>query len=663
MYDPTDPTGIDLEALLSGTGVGTGDAVESARSAMAATPESTAALHKARSAFSAMFDYHERRRRARNYLWGDQWSDMIEGDDGTSITEEAYIREQGRVPWRMNHLAPTVRNLKGQYRQNRSERQAFAVDREDEAAAEMMTTALRAVRRINRMATIEAAGFQELLMSGLVAFRVGYQYWPRLMREDVRAERLPMARFFMSSDADDPRLDDLRVIGMVLDLTPEDIIASFGEGDIAREAAIRDMVGASENSAYETFGRGAAGDFEDPTFESPSELGRVRVVELWERVYQRETIAHDEATGEYGPIEGTEAELARAQQQRELLGLPPLRTETRLRPAWRGWYLLPGGEVLWSGMSPYAHKEHPFVVGVADMIDGRVKGIVDDLIEQQRLYNRQIQVLDQVLAHQARGVLMIPEEMIPDGVTPEQFADSYQRANGLIVYRMKDDSGMTLPPGTRPEQIYANSLPAGAFEWLATMRDNLEYTSGVRGAVMGEAPKSGTSGKRYNQEVSQGMLTTVDYFDAFFETVRELDTKLVAMIAEHYDGSRPLRTHDGRVVMFDPETVRDLPFDVTIANVADTASARLAYEEDLTAFLMQRLITFPQFLELSGHPKAQAIQSVLQRTNPAFGGDPQAQEMILQAAMMGDPQAAQLAEQAGLGQPPAMPTSPPPAQA
>ena len=51
--------------------------------------------------------------------------------------------------------------------------------------------------------------------------------------------------------------------------------------------------------------------------------------------------------------------------------------------------------------------------------------------------------------HQQK-VLLIPEDVIPDGMTPDDFAKEWTRFNGIITYTPK-------PHGKMPEQISANS--------------------------------------------------------------------------------------------------------------------------------------------------------------------------------------------------------------
>lgn len=608
-------------------------AIEAEREALASTKQSQALLTQARGAHEALAGYRERRARSRNYQWGEQWGDLVEDEGGRLVAEDVVLRDNGRFPWTMNHIAPAVRNLRGQYRQNRSERYAFAVDKEDEHIADMATQALRHARRINKARTLETDGFNELLMSGMCAFRVSFAFWPTMQREDVLVQRVPMTRLFFNPDLRDRRLLDLRLIGQTHDLTRDEILQAFG-GSPARDAALAEAFGFGDDdfdaTTYDTADDFSATDSDD--FLSASggaATGRFRVLEVWYWKTKRETYAHDPATGKYGRLHLTDAGVVAENERRAAAGLEPLAIDYRHRGAWHVAFLSPDAHVLRAAETPYEHGEHPFVLVFGEFVDGRARGLVEDLIPHQKLYNRQIGVLDGILSTAARGVLMIPEEMIPEGVTPEQFADEYQKVGGVIVYTATSKTKQALPPHIKPEQIYNNSLPAGAFEWLATMRDNLEYTSGVHGAVMGEQAKSGTAASLYAQQVTQGALTNIDFFECYLEGVRDVDVKTLRVQVQFYDEPRPLRTETGKPVVFEPGALADLDFDVAIGDVTDTAVARMAFEEDLKAFVAQGNITFDEYLEVTGNPKAPIIKQLRAAAAQAQ------QEIIAAAAGMG----------------------------
>lgn len=588
-------------------------------------------LDAAKSASAALYGFYERRRRSLRYVTGDQWSDRIDDGMGGTTTEENYLRERGRLPVKMNHLSVALRALTGQYRQNRSERAAFGVDRDDEQAAEMATLALRAIQRTNQHRALEADSIEEMIISGVCVFRIGYKPWASLGRDEVRIDRVPTDRFFWNPDTTDRRLIDMDICGQVHDMDPAQVVSQFGQGDVDREEAIEGVYG---GPAAEQLRRYVDLDERDIAgigqFYGAPPAGLWRVVEVWQKIVRPLTHAFDPETGGYGRVDLSSSEIQEEQRARREVGHAPLEIERSYSEVWTCTFYAPNGEVLWRGETPYAHGEHPYVIGFGQFLDGRPAGLIEDIIDQQRLYNRQISTLDQILATSARGVLMIPEEMLPDGVSPEDFAESYTRINGVIVYQAMKD-GKMLPSGVKPEQVFNSSLPAGAFEWLGAMRDNLEYTSGVRGAQLGQSPKSGVSNALYQSQIAQGSITSISLFENFFETVRALDIKTLRTAMQFWTEPRPLRTAGGQPVVFDPARVRDFNFDVALASTADTATSRMMFEEDLKEFVGAGHLSFPEYLEVSGHPKAQTIQAVMHRMRgqmPAAGLDPAALALL-----------------------------------
>lgn len=591
------------------------------------TDESTEALEAGHMAWNALADEREARSRARDYYWGDQWRDTITDERGNEVTEEQYIKEQGRIPWRMNQIKPTVRNLKGQLRQNESDRQAFAVNRSDNQAAEMMTVALRQVRRLNEMKALEADGFQEHIIGGKAAFRLGYGWRAKEDRSDVLIQQVHPNRIFYNSDLSDRRLMDLRLVGQVHDLAIEEVIQSFAPHDRERADSVRKVYGGKETYGGYAGGMDTSEGFlgaDSIGFFSPMRADMCRVIEVWRKEGRWKTFAHDPATGRRSEVDLGEGARRRENRMRRQRGLPPIRFNDRYEEAWVGYFLTPEGHVLWRGETPYAHQESPFVLGFADFIDGQAKGIVDDLIDQQRLYNRMISVMDLSMSSAARGVLMIPEEMIPAEMTADEFADEYTKVNGVIVYSAKQ-GGKAMDSGFKPQQVYSNSIPQGAFEWLGQMKKGIQEVSGVTEAVMGETPSSGTPAALYKQQILQGNTTNIDFFETYLETLRKVDLKALSLATQFYGPERSLRTDDGRVYQFDPTAARDLEYDVAVANVADTAVYRQLYEQDLKELLQSQRLTFSQYLQMSSHPKAESLMKLIERTNPIMqqaGGSP-----------------------------------------
>lgn len=648
MEEPPDPINMGGALLLNGQ--------------LASTEETRDALEEGHSAWDALQPDRQRRRRHRDYLMGRQWQDQIETEEGYK-TEKAAIEEQGREAWQMNHLRPIVRNLKGQLRKNSSDRQAFAVDREDNQAAEIMTKALREARRINMMETVEADQFLEHLLGGKAAFHIGYKYWSKYDRPEVTIRPVNMLRFFYNPDASDRRGHDLRLVGEIHDMDVETICAAFAPEDPDLADAIKDYYG--ERSMETFWGNYDFNRADSLGYYTTADEDMNRVIELWRRELHQRRMIHDPAEPKVyaaNPDDVSRERIQAENQRRRQQGIPPLRVEDRSEMVWVGYFMTPTGEVLWAGETPYWHQEHPYSFGWAEKIDNESRGLLVDLIDQQRLYNRMIQIIDVGMATSARGVLLIPEEQIPDDMTVSDFASEWTKMNGVIAYKA-DPDGATLDSGVAPEQVYSNSIPTGAFEWLAQMRNELQEVSGVSGAVMGEEPPSDQPASLYQARIVQSQTTTLDLFETYFGILHKVDVKALQVAQQYHGDGRAVRGSKDDLVRFSRDDVRDALFDVSLANVADTATYRQLYEQDLKEMRAQGDITFRQFLEMSSHPKADQLLQLIQRTNPLVeggqrgggqgGGQPQMQGPggpETQQALQTAAQASQVAQQNISGQ-------------
>src|SRR5690554_4846697 len=79
-------------------------------------------LEQAKQGWEAFGPWRGRRRLNRDLLRGRQWNRLMDDPDnpGKKITEKAYIERSGRVPHKMNHVSPALRNLVGRLLQNKS---------------------------------------------------------------------------------------------------------------------------------------------------------------------------------------------------------------------------------------------------------------------------------------------------------------------------------------------------------------------------------------------------------------------------------------------------------------------------------------------------------------------------------------------------------------
>lgn len=73
-------------------------------------------LLQAQKAWENIEHFRQKRKRNRDYTYGKQWNDLIKLPDGRVVSEEQYIREQGKVPLKNNLIRQMVKAVLGQFK-------------------------------------------------------------------------------------------------------------------------------------------------------------------------------------------------------------------------------------------------------------------------------------------------------------------------------------------------------------------------------------------------------------------------------------------------------------------------------------------------------------------------------------------------------------------
>jgi len=586
-------------------------------------------LEICRNDWQSLRDARTRRRRNRKYYRGDQWSDLIKDpdkSDGSVITEETYLKKQGKVPLKQNQIRQLVKNLIGQYRSNPSKAVIIARDRADAKTSEMLTNALQAAETVNKVASLDPRSFEEFSLSGAPIQKLSYRYWKQYNRPDLFIENINFNRIFFNSDVQDIRLTDLRRIGEIIDTTIDDIVATFAKNK-ADEAYIKQLYRTIITEDFLSQ-RGL-----DPTkmdsldFFIPRDPSKCRLIEVWELKGEWRTKAHDLMDGSYSIVKESLKEIAKINRQRitmgTKLGVPEeeialIEAEEIFEQFWYVKFLTPYGHVLFESETPYKHESHPYALVLYPLLDGEVWGFVEDIIDQQRYINRLIILMDFIINASAKGVLMIPEDSIPPGMSVKQFADEWTRFNGVIVFKPNK-------MGVLPTQIHNNSTNIGIHEMLALQMQLITQISGVHEAMQGQTAKSGTPAALYAQEAQNASLNTLDYIQTFNQFIQDRDTKALKIICQYYDEPRFLavsgKSYSQEAKMWDPEKARDIEFELVVVAGNDTPVYRSMIDQTLLEMLKAQMIDLEMYLESSTMPFAdQLLESIRSKKQSAEQG-------------------------------------------
>ena len=572
-------------------------------------------LMEAQYYWSQMDDFRKDRERNKRYTYGFQWDDMI-CVDGKSMSEEEYIKSQGNVPLKNNLIRRLVRSVLGVYRSQSKEPTCTARDRDEQKLGETMSTILQCNMQLNRMNDVYARTMEEFLISGFIVHRKSYGW--RNGKEDCWTDYVHPNNFFIDNNMRDFRGWDVSVLGEVHDISFGQLCEQFASSpqeyrqlrDIYKWAARKDYIA----TYAERFGYSRLENYD---FLFTSEPGRCRVIEIWRKEQKPRYRCHDYQNGDifkideedYAQVVLTENE-ERMRMAKEA-GMPedevPLIKATWfVDDYWYFYYLSPFGDILREGETPYEHGSHPYVFKAYPFIDGEIHSFVADVIDKQRYTNRLITLYDWIMRASAKGVLMMPEDCLPDGVSIDDIAESWTEFNGVIVYKPSKS-------GKVPEQVANNSTNIGIAELLNMQLKFFEDISGVTGALQGKPGYSGESASHYNQQTENATKSLLDLLECFSCFVVDGAYKDVKNMQQFYDSKRVFNIagKSGAQIEYDPKKIRDVEFDLSITESTSTPAYRHLANDMLMQLYQSQAISVEQLLEHGDFPFAdELLQSI-----------------------------------------------------
>lgn len=593
---------------------------------------------------------HSRNLRYKN---GDQWSDTVPDPDHPhrTIREDALISRSGKVPLKHNYIQQYIRNIHGQLLSSPTQTVVYARSRDDQPLGEMLTNALQACHQLNRIRKIDINVVEELCLTGIACAKVRYGYWSTKNRTDGKIDLVNINRLFFNADIEDPRLTDIRRIGELHDYTFDDLVRNFAT---CREdvQALREIYGiCHDHTKLENLYENHASRLQNLNFLYTNDLGKYRVIEVWERLGRWVLYIHDYADGTeeiYTELTMQEVEAINASriEQGMAAGIAPdtvklIYAREQYEYYWRVKYLTPNGYCIKETESPYAHEEHPYVLAAMPVIDGRFKAVLSDVIDIQRYINRLLTLLDFIIGASAKGLLMVPQECIPDDMDIQDFAREYVKTNGVILIKKGAYDKL-------PKQISMNGTNIGAWEMFAQEMNIMQQISGLNGAVQGQVPRANTPSSLYAQQAQNSMMNFVVLFENYNMFCEERDEKLLKVLMQYYTTRRYIGTNGktaGEMAKFyEPEMAQKIEdFNLAAAKSNDTPVFRQMTDDLLMKLLESGRIPLEIFLNNCSLPGADKLLAEVKSFNEqAAAGqiDPEALTQLQQAAQQNaDPNA------------------------
>lgn len=599
-------------------------------------------LMEAQHYWNQMDDFRHDRERNKRYTYGFQWDDVI-CVDGKKMSEEDYIKAQGNVPLKNNLIRRLVRNVLGVYRSQLKEPTCTARDRDEQKLGETMSTILQCNMQLNRMNEVNARSMEEFLISGFIVHRKSYGW--RNGKEDCWTDYVQPNNFFIDNNMRDFRGWDVTCLGEVHDVSFGQLCEQFAHTpqeyrrlkEIYKWAARREYIA----SYAERFGYSRLENYD---FLLTSEPGRCRVIEVWRKEQKPRYRCHDYQNGDIFKIEVSDYEEQVANVNRERMQMakeagmpedevPLIKATWFVDDYWYFYYLSPFGDILKEGETPFEHGSHPYVFKAYPFIDGEIHSFVADVIDQQRYTNRLITLYDWIMRASAKGVLLMPEDCLPDGVSIEDIAESWAEFNGIIIYKPS-------PSRQVPQQVANNSTNIGITELLNLQLKFFEDISGVNGALQGKPGFSGQSAAMYNQQVQNSTMALLDMLECFSQFTIDGAYKDVKNMQQFYDTKRVFNIagKSGAQIEYDPKKIRDVEFDLSITESTSTPAYRQLANDWLMQLWQAQAISVEQLLEFGDFPFAdELLQSIKsQKEQIEQGGMPEAiSPQLMQQAQQG----------------------------
>lgn len=422
-------------------------------------------LEAARDAYSAQCDLRRRRMRYKRFTYGDQWGDMVRDSRGALVREGDLMAAGGRQPLTNNLIRRLVKTIVGRWRSMASENRRY----DDPALG----------ARLNSLAELDARMLEEFLISGCAIQRVSRE--TRVPAGTaVWVDNVSPRDFFVNAFCD-PRGHDIRLTGMLHEMTPVELAARFGRGDRVRMSALLQRaraIAGGDGIPSEPLVRDSSGeDF------ARARSGYCRVIEIW---------TLDSAVAPSG---------------------------ADISMGWHCRWMLPDGTLLDQYHSPYGHGSHPFAIKYYPLTDGEVHSFVEDVVEQQKYINRLVVLIDKMMGASAKGVLLFPMSQKSPLVSWEEIADRWSRTDGVIPVMGRGE--------TLPTQITGSGADAGAHQLLSLELKLFEDVSGVSNALLGQSSNATGGAGLFDAQVRNSTIAFADIFDTFESFLADRDRRIL----------------------------------------------------------------------------------------------------------------------------------------
>lgn len=572
-----------------------------------------------------------------------QWSDIVKDKDGNYVLEsERIAKRTGGVVLQNNHMIKIVNALTGIYDKTATMPVCFARQENADAKSQMMTRALTTNWDVNEMKDVLSDQFLQMIMGGVSLVK---EIWAEQNGQvDSYTYPVAMDHAFWEMEGSDPRHWDLSMIGEFKDYTIGELASILADSEYdyhQLEEIYRPYL-----DAYGSYMK--QHDFYEEDWLTPMNNNLCRVYEIWTKEHKpcircKDIMNTEQPLYHIDPsdLDKVKVENLRRLEEGRKQGIPDddiplIEYDKKKNKAlgwhvyeyWHYWALAPDGRILIDYDSPYEHGSHPYTIKMHTYIHGKTTPFISCIRDQQRYINRLITLNDLLIQGTIKNLKMIPKDLVPKGMTYRQFAEQAIELDGWVFYQPQNRAA-----ANQPQVITQNSTNIGIHELLQVELNSISDITNVSPALQGKTPSAGTSAQRYLMETQNSTTSIATLLGKFTHFENQVARKKMKTIHQYYQEPRNISAQqsNGYTVyeMYDPVAVRDIDFEVKIADSIEAPVARMITNEKLEEWAsngwigMQDLLTYgyyPQLQELK--QKIAANQELVEQQGGVPAGQP-----------------------------------------
>lgn len=571
--------------------------------------------------YDNMRSLHDKWRRDIDYYMGRQLNDTVEYN-GMTMTVHDYMQLKGMPAISNDILSDKIFTMKGLMRQQYMTATIKSVDANESDYANIFNEFLRQNDNNNGKAEQSAELFEHHICLAFICEKVKWAF--RKGREDVFLDMVDPFKIAVPT-WEKKDLSDIEFIAEAHDVTWPQLLKQFYRQPSDEKKLQEIYSGAMQTRSI--IGRNETGMYKKDTsdgFLYPDTEGKYRYIEIWNKEYNRALWVHDrmQASAGFRPLSdkaAIDAENERREQANIICdedGMPRLDAdgnymyyidpaelelieyETQIEEIWYYRCLSPNGYLLDEGVSPYkvlrdgySFYYHPYVFLSYGML-GEVRSFEDRLIDKQRQYNHDCILTDFIIMNSSKGAMAVDTESISDMQSLEEMTDQYVKVGGIVLYTSKKG-------GQAPATLMNHSMPAGLDLILERDRNLLTNQSGIQPALQG-VHAANTTGTQYRIERDSSAASISDYISCFNTFLLQVAQKQIWTMQWYYTGQRSIQiTGEDYRQYFNPDTMRDIDFDLALSLDANSAVIREQLKDLVYQAYQRDEIEFGQMIDLA----------------------------------------------------------------